>query len=44
MDAAFNQMGRTIRYAVGSNARTARLAILMMLIAVIYWLVMLHAA
>jgi len=37
-------MWRTVRYALASNQRTVRLAILMMLIAVIYWLVMLHAA
>lgn len=33
---AWEEVGQTIRYAVGSNDRTARLAILM-LIAVISW-------
>lgn len=41
IEPAFGQIGRTVRYAVGSNARTARLASLIMLIAVIYWLYLL---
>lgn len=41
MEALAGEVGRTVRYAVASNARTARLATLIMLIAVIYWLVML---
>jgi hypothetical protein len=36
-----SEMGRTMRYALQSNQRTARLAALIMLIAVIYWLVLL---
>jgi hypothetical protein len=38
---AITEIGRTVRYAVGSNERTIRLGALMMLIAVIIWLVML---
>lgn len=41
MGEAFAEFGRTVRYAVGSNERTARLASLIMLIAVIYWLIIL---
>lgn len=41
MDGALEEFGRTVRYALGSNERTARLAALIMLIAVIYWQVML---
>jgi hypothetical protein len=35
------EFGRTLRYALRSNARTARLASLIMLIAVIYWIILL---
>lgn len=35
------EFGRTARYALASNQRTARLASLIMLVAVIYWLIML---
>lgn len=31
------EIGRTVRYAVASNERTARLATLILLVAVIYW-------
>jgi hypothetical protein len=37
MDSAYHQLWRTIRYSLASNARTARLASLIMLIATIYW-------
>ncbi len=37
---AHEQMWRTLRYALGSNSRTARLATLM-LIAIIVWHIML---
>lgn len=36
MNGATQEVGRTIRYAVGSNARTVRLATLM-IIATIVW-------
>lgn len=41
MDQAFAEVGRTVRYALVSNARTARLATLLMLIAVLFWLILL---
>ena len=40
MFAAVAEVGRTVRYAVGSNARTARL-IALMLIVMIGWYVLL---
>jgi hypothetical protein len=40
MAAALNQMGRTVRYALRSNARTARLAALMMIV-IVTWYVLL---
>lgn len=39
MNHAHEQMWRTVRYALASNSRTARLCVLMM-IAVIIWQVM----
>jgi hypothetical protein len=36
VDATLREIGRTVRYAVGSNARTIRLAVLM-IIAIICW-------
>lgn len=41
MAATFEEAGKTVRYALRSNERTARLATLIMLIAVIYWLMLL---
>ena len=35
------EIGRTVRYSLASNPRTIRLASLIMLIAVIYWLIVL---
>lgn len=33
------EFGRTVRFCLHSNARTARLASLIMLVAVIYWII-----
>ncbi|WP_433730857.1 hypothetical protein ACQP2Y_21190 [Actinoplanes sp. CA-051413] len=41
MDAAFEEAGKTVRYALGSNERTARLAMLVTLFGVLWLLVML---
>jgi hypothetical protein len=41
MDAALQEAGKTVRYALGSNQRTARLAMLITLLGVLWWLIML---
>lgn len=38
---AFGEFGKTARYALGSNERTARLAMLITLFGVMWWLLML---
>lgn len=37
----FGEFGKTVRYALGSNERTARLAMLLTLFGVLWWLLML---
>jgi hypothetical protein len=41
MEDALTEVGRTVHYALASNVRTIRLASLIVLIAVIYWLLLL---
>ena len=41
MDAALQEFGKTVRYALVSNERTARLAMLVTLFGVLWWLIML---
>jgi hypothetical protein len=36
--AAARELGRTVRYALGSNSRTARLGVIMILAAIVWWL------
>jgi hypothetical protein len=36
-----SEFGKTVRYALGSNERTARLAMLLTLFGVLWWLLML---
>ena len=38
---AIGEIGKTVRYALGSNERTARLAMLITLFGLMWWLIML---
>jgi hypothetical protein len=40
MLAAVGEVGRTVRYALGSNARTARLVVLMSIVVISWYLLL----